>query len=725
MIIITAIIGGLLFFLSNIDNKNYYHLCFYLGVMMECTLNTRAVPKGMNARVGRLKRSFTGGLQVALLLSPLYASLSYAQSSSAVQLDKVVVSASQREQDAIDALDNVVGLDKKDIDRLEASSATQLLNQIPGVNASATGDDPGAVVNVRGLQEYGRVVVTIDGVRQDFGRPSHAGNGSFYIDPDMLKAVTVIRGPVAGIYGSGGIGGSISFETIDARDFLDKDEKWAIGLKGGYESNGDALLGHTTAAFRITDKADILVSTSNRHSDDSKDGSGNKILYSGQRSDSQLVKGSFRPQEGHELKWGWLRYNADYDSSRSAGSRSPTLSVDDTNTNTYTGNVRYSFKSPTNPFINLQVEAYRSVTETDQTRLSDAENRLYRVRTNGWSLKNQSLLSSSQWDHIFSYGVDGYHLEGTSTHNNFGEGQTKSWGGYAQWESNYNDWLQMIGALRYDHYSLEGADRDQVTRKKSKSRVSPRLTLGITPVEDITTYITYAEGYRAPSIAEVFRGGGHGSLTTHIPNFDLEPETASTIELGINHKKDALFTADDALRTKFSVYHTHVKDYIDREYLTINKRRYTQFQNKGKVRLRGVELDSRYDNGNYYGHVNGSFTSISSYDGRPLNNAPLKRIALTLGARSLDKQWDYGARWTLTGSTERTSETAPRSASYQLVDLYSSWKPNKAVTVSFGVDNLFNKTYTDPQAGYVANNPSSWQGRGRSVKVNVGWRYGS
>src|SRR5690606_3956762 len=128
--------------------------------------------------------------------------------------------------------------------------------------------------------------------------------------------------------------------------------------------------------------------TTNRNSNDWKDGDGNKIRFSGQRSDSQLLKGSFRPAEGHEFKWGYMRFNSNYDSSRSAGSVSPTLSVDATDTNTYTANARYSFKSPDNPLINFQIEGYRSVTETDQSRISDGESRSYRVRTNGWAAKN-------------------------------------------------------------------------------------------------------------------------------------------------------------------------------------------------------------------------------------------------------------------------------------------------------------------------------------------------
>lgn len=680
---------------------------------------------GVNMAHLALKPRFEFLLEIGIGVSLCAMSMSaLAQTAVPIQLDKVVVSAGQREQEAVDALDNVGNLNSAEIERINTADPARLLDQIPGVHGSATGDDPGTVANVRGLQEYGRVVVTIDGVRQDFGRPSHAGNGSFYLEPEMLKAVTVVRGPVAGVYGSGGIGGSISFETIDAQDFLRKDEQWAFGVKGGYETSGKGWLGRSIAAVRVNEKADFLISTVNRNRQDYKDGSGQSVAYSAQRVDSQMIKGSFRPAEGHELKVGWLRYGSRYDSSRSAGSTSKTLSVDDTKTKTDTANARYRFKSPDNPWLHIQAEVYRSVTDSDQTRHTDNENRKYRVRTNGWSLKNQSELFTDQWEHIISYGTDGYHLDGRSSHENFGEGTTKSWGAYGQWEAQYADWLQLIGALRYDHFKLTGENRDLSNQSISKSRVSPRLTLGIKPTNSLTTYVTYAEGFRAPSIAEVFRGGGHGSNTSNLPNFDLLPETASTIELGLNHRLDNVFAEQDAVRTKFSIYHTRVKDYIDRDYLFIQGRKYSQFRNVGRVTLRGAELESSYDAGRYYGRLTGSLVSTQTYNDRPLNNAPLKMVGVNIGGRSADRKWDYGVRWTLTAATERSSDTAPKAPGYQIVDLYTSWQPTKDATIAFGIDNVLNKTYTDPQAGYVADNPSSWQGRGRNIKLNLSWRYG-
>ena len=58
-----------------------------------------------------------------------------------------------------------------------------LLNTVPGVSSPGRPDDAATVVNIRGLQDFGRVEVTIDGARQNFQRSGHNANGAFYLDP--------------------------------------------------------------------------------------------------------------------------------------------------------------------------------------------------------------------------------------------------------------------------------------------------------------------------------------------------------------------------------------------------------------------------------------------------------------------------------------------------------------------------------------------------------------
>ena len=134
-------------------------------------------------------------------------------------LDTITITATMQLQAVIDALSGSSVVGREDIDRMQPTTAADLFTGVPGVAAATNGDDPATSINIRGLQQYGRVAVTLDGARQDYWRVGH-GSGSFFIEPELLKQVTVIRGPVSNAYGSGGIGGVVAFETMDAGDFL-------------------------------------------------------------------------------------------------------------------------------------------------------------------------------------------------------------------------------------------------------------------------------------------------------------------------------------------------------------------------------------------------------------------------------------------------------------------------------------------------------------------------
>ena len=80
--------------------------------------------------------------------------------------------------------------------------------------------DTAQSINIRGLQDFGRVNVLVDGARQNFQRSGHIANGVYYIEPEMLKGVDITRGPTSVIYGSGAIGGVAAFSVLDADDIL-------------------------------------------------------------------------------------------------------------------------------------------------------------------------------------------------------------------------------------------------------------------------------------------------------------------------------------------------------------------------------------------------------------------------------------------------------------------------------------------------------------------------
>ena len=148
---------------------------------------------------------------------------------------------------AIESLASASHVDQEQLDRRMATTPNEMLLGVPGVATQADARRVSTSINIRGLQDFGRVAVIVDGARQNFQRSDHGTQSTFYIDPELVKSVDVIRGPVANTYGSGAIGGVVFFDTKDAEDFLKPDETWAGSVTGRYESNGK---GWTTSAIR-------------------------------------------------------------------------------------------------------------------------------------------------------------------------------------------------------------------------------------------------------------------------------------------------------------------------------------------------------------------------------------------------------------------------------------------------------------------------------------------
>ena len=77
-----------------------------------------------------------------------------------------------------------------------------------------------------------------------------------------------------------------------------------------------------------------------------------------------------------------------------------------------------------------------------------------------------------------------------------------------QWKANYTSMLEVVGALRYDNYKLESG-----TTSSGGDRLSPKITVGLLPTAIVTPYVSYAEGYRAPSITETLVNGRHAAAS--------------------------------------------------------------------------------------------------------------------------------------------------------------------------------------------------------------------
>lgn len=672
-----------------------------------------------------------------------------AQEQSSVWLDPVTVLATKTPEKTVDALAAVSSVREEQIQQIMPNRVSDLLFGIPSVTSIERGDDPATAIGIRGLQDFGRVAVIVDGARQNFQRSGHNANGLFYLEPELLSGIDVVRGPVANIYGSGAIGGVASFTTKDVDDVLKPGERWGSLTHGLAGSSGAIGLGSLFAAARPNDNVDIFAGGTYRSKADYRDGDGNKIANTAQDIGTGIGKVTFRPGDGQQIKLSGIHYDAQYDSGQSGQS-----GVYDNHVVNDQATAKYTYARPETPLVDLSVSAYWNKTSADQTVKENftvggidftgpvGTQRNFTINTIGFDANNTSRFALGPFRHAVTIGGDGFRDDVSVTHT--GDpgapltpgGKRDVSGAFAEWKTNYSSWLETIGALRYDTYSLDGG-----STSNSGDHISPKFTLGLTPIAGFTVYGTYAEGYRAPAITETLIDGYHpGNLFYFIPNPNLRPEIGKTLEAGINLKYDGIITAGDRFRGKFNVFRNNVADYIDLlgtvdfvPPLTCPPSSIFggfgslcyQYVNIANARIEGVELEAMYDAGAWFLGVSGQHLRGYNVDtGAPLATIQPDQVATTVGARFFDRKLTVAVRWAAVAAKKAedipVSQTgnlvfAP-SESYNLVKLYLGYQPTPDVLAGFSVDNLLNEQYT-PYMNRLASPGISFKGE---VKIRFG-----
>ncbi len=684
---------------------------------------------------------------IALLVSVSSAALlSASRAQDTLVLDPITVLATKTPEKAIDALAPVTVIGKDKIDVVQPKRVSDLFYLVPGVWTQDRGDDPGTTINIRGLQDFGRVATIIDGARQNYQRSGHNANGSFFLDPELIGSVDVVRGPTANIYGSGAIGGVAAFQSKDINDVLRPGEKWGADIGGGIGSN--KLQGYTSAfgGVRVNPKFDIFGGAVYRSAQNYKDGHGFEVGNTGNNVSSGLLKLTARPADGHEIKLGGIFQEDLYkvgqiNQGPVATAAQRTLnqgsSVYDTNTQNYQGSLRWSYSKPEDRVFDWNLGLYGNRTATDQTKLYHystsggaycgggtgnnisgcvGDPRSYRIDTVGFDFNNTSRVAIGSWENAFTYGIDGFQDQvdssdsrGNSNITTPGGKRTVS-GGFLQWKGNYSRWLEIIGAARYDNYRLESA-----STTTSGDRVSPKITVGVTPVPGIQPYVSYAEGYRAPSVTETLIAGAHATgggpafftcpdgttgLFCFLPNPNLRPEVGKNKEVGVNFKFDSVFNKGDAFRAKLNAFQNDVDGYIElvasAPVATMFGRfsQYYQYQNIPSARIRGFELEASYDAGGWFAGVNGTLQKgENTQTGVGFATIQPARLTTTGGVRLIDRKLTLSAQWSAVAANNDIPAGYIPSTSYNLVNLYATYQPTKDVTVNLGIDNVFNEYY--------------------------------
>lgn len=624
--------------------------------------------------------------------------------SGSINLGPIVITATRKATGVFDSLSGSSAVTSDDL-KLKHTNAplTEVITGIPGLSTQTSADDPGVAVNMRGLQDFGRVNVMVDGARQNFQKNGHEANGTFYMDAEMLNTVDVTRGPVSSVYGSGAIGGVVNFTTLNAEDIIRGDASSGARLRTSLSTNGFGPTVNAVAAARHGDIADFLIGGTFQTLEDYESGGGQSV-NSAQTMKSGLIKGTLKPTEGHEIKLSASRYLNTFENG------STTTRDTDVTADTLTAGYRYTPDG--SRFWDFTAKTYYTGTLFEQLQPGGGGlEQSFDVGTIGLDVFNTSRLTTGGFEHELTYGGDVFQdtvktvdLIGSSD-DLTPSGERLAYGAFVQDRVKYGSWLEIIGALRYDGYRLEG-DGIEVEGE----RLSPKITVGITPWTPLTVYATYAEGYRAPAITETLIDGFHPPpvVGRFFPNPDLRPEVAHTIEAGVNLRFTDLFTSDDRFAAKIGVYENNVDDYIDQVFVMFPIPGGYQYQNIAEARIRGVEVEASYDSGRFFASIAGQvMEGENRTDGTALQKVPPYRVVATAGFRAMDEKLTLGARLTVVGEKDDAPITGFIGESYETLDIFGSYQFNDRITGNVALNNVFNRDYTqylnaDPSPGFNA-----------------------
>jgi hemoglobin/transferrin/lactoferrin receptor protein len=446
-----------------------------------------------------------------------------------------------------------------------ATTAGDMLRHVPGITVAGTGRSNGQDIMMRGYDRRG-VLTLVDGIRQ--GTDTGHLNGTF-LDPGLVKRIEVVRGPSALLYGSGALGGVISYETVDAADLL------LPGHNTGYRvfgtaASGDHSLGMGASAYGKTDDLDGLISFGTRDVGDIRQGDGFNAPND-ETISNVLAKGTWAIDDNQSLS-GNLRY---YNNRAQEPKNPQTPDVSSGNVLTDRSTIQrdaqlgYKLKPTGQDWLDADAKIYYSEVEIN-AHTDGSTDEARKQTTKGGKLENRTrLFADSFASHLFTYGSEAYRQEQTpgGATESFPQAKINFASGWLQDEITLRDLpVSFLAGTRYDNYKGSSDGYDDVNANKWSSRGA----MSVTPTDWLMMFASYAQAFRAPTMGEMYNDSKHFSIpmgpTTitnyWVPNPNLKPETNATQEYGFGLRFDDLLMADDSLQFKASYFDTKARDYI-------------------------------------------------------------------------------------------------------------------------------------------------------------------
>ncbi|MCP9484111.1 TonB-dependent receptor [Shimia sp. CNT1-13L.2] len=591
-----------------------------------------------------------------------------------------------------------------DSERLEeefsGAPISTVLQSIPGVTTeSGDGGDAEVGINIRGLQDHGRVAVTIDGVRQNFAKSGHGANGTFAADSEMLREITVQRGAGGK---SGAIGGSVEMRTVGADDLIEDGETQGgeVRLRYGTLTKEPTL--HAAAATRFGDTADLTFAFTRAFKDNytAPDGT---FVYAGQQTRSYHAGLGFNTQNGHRLSFTASTLAQDYLVSLQ------TSTPDDTDLRKKTFTLGFESDDIFNGWFMdgtlYQTETNVLRTELDTSFVPTGTVHTYETGTTGFVLEAGRTFETGNLLHDLTITTEAFR-DKVDTQARVGSltpsGTRDVFSFAVEDRIDFGSFSTTFG-VSHDTYKLSSPG---ILNKGSAT--SPRIAVNVPLGTSFHAFASATKAFRSPSLNESLVEGQHPPPTFDVkPNPNLRPERSTSYELGLGYVNDGLFSEGDRLDIRGTLFRNNVKDFIGFEWVGTLFSGYYQYQNIDHVEIQGFELETSYTSDRFFINLSGQLLEGRDLStGSKLSEIPPARVTLSGGFYSKDGRSTYGARLTATAS-QKDSGGVVRTPSWSTVDLFYNRDLGENMTFSLALNNILDATYTihlqtEPQPGFNA-----------------------
>ena len=625
-------------------------------------------------------RSFPKNTPLALACAALFTPLVYGQDSApTTTLDEVVVTAIH-DQSAV----QVVTDPKIPRQPIPASDAADYLQTIPGFSAVRSGGTNGDPV-FRG-QFGSRLPLLTNGMQMLGACPGRMDTPSSYIAPETFDVLTLIKGPQTVLWGPGASAGVVRFER-ERPDFAAGPVNFTASLLGASagrnDQNADLAAGNDQFYARI--------SANHSHGQDYKDGDGTSIPS------------------------GWNKWNADaalgwtpdadtlVELSAGAGdgwARSAARGMDGTQFRRDSLGLRLQKQNITPWLSKVEAQIYRN--EADHLmdnfqrrplppgKMAMASN-VKRVVTGG------RIAATLQPTPALTADI-GLDLQRNTHEGRSGMGMSylnKPWvrdakfanlGLFSELRWQAAPSTLWVGGLRLDRAQAWDYRNPASTHKRDESALpSGFVRWEQTLSSGATTYVGLGHVQRFPDYWELISGKAGNVFAT------LEPEKTTQLDVGANWK-------GQNWQFWTSAYVGMVRDFILFDYAS-NPSKARNID----ARTAGFELGGSYKLAPAWtAQATVAYTWGSNRsDGTALPQMP--PLEARLGLDYAQGPWTAGALWRLVAAQHRYTQDQGNvvgrdmgaSSGFGVLSLHASYRVQRQLKITVGVDNLLDKTYAE------------------------------